>query len=57
MTVTLEKPEQTAPTITDYARDIDALLREEGDRIRRILQMIDISMTAIQQSRKILNNF
>ncbi|MFA6450505.1 MAG: hypothetical protein WCX65_13615 [bacterium] len=57
MKVILEEPKKTMTNITDYARDIDMLLREEGERIRRILHVIDESMTAIHQSRKILNNY
>lgn len=45
----------TQQTVTDYARDIDELLREEGERIRRILKVIDESMVAIHKTREIIN--
>jgi len=49
------KTEIDYPTMDDYARDIQELVREEGDRIRRILKVIDESMTAIHNSRKLLD--
>lgn len=45
----------TQQTITDYARDIDQLLREENERVRRILKVIDESMVAIHKTREIIN--
>jgi hypothetical protein len=47
--------EMNVPTMNDYANDIEALISEESDRIRRILKVIDESMAAIQKSRKILS--
>ncbi len=43
-----------APSITDYAHALETLIREEGDRIHRILARIDESMAAINKSRSIV---
>ena len=53
MTAITDETQTGLPTISDYARDLDELIREEGDRIRRILRRIDESMIAIHQSRSI----
>jgi hypothetical protein len=53
----LETYTKDSPSFTDYARDIDDLIRVEGDRIRRILEIIDESMAAIHKTRLILKKF
>jgi hypothetical protein len=48
--------ERSLPSMENYTRDIETLLREEGDRIRRILKVIDESMIAIHKTRQMLND-